>query len=91
MLLEVTDSTMSYRSRYFTILQPAPVLDLLMNDEANPRSLAFQIKEKLNTVKHCPACRPALDGRSLAQERLEEATSELLRADVRVPLRAGRG
>ena len=36
MLLEVADSSMTYRSRYFTALQAAPVLDLLMNDELNP-------------------------------------------------------
>jgi uncharacterized alpha-E superfamily protein len=42
-LLEVADSSMTYRSRYFTKLQPAPVLDVLMLDEQNPRSLAFQL------------------------------------------------
>jgi uncharacterized circularly permuted ATP-grasp superfamily protein/uncharacterized alpha-E superfamily protein len=42
-LLEVADSSMTYRSRYFTTLQPAPVLDVLMLDETNPRSLAFQM------------------------------------------------
>ena len=44
MLLEVADSSITYRSRYFTAMQAALVLDLLMNDEANPRSLAFQLK-----------------------------------------------
>jgi uncharacterized alpha-E superfamily protein len=42
-LLEVADSSMTYRSRYFTTLQPAPVLDVLMLDETNPRSLVFQL------------------------------------------------
>jgi uncharacterized circularly permuted ATP-grasp superfamily protein/uncharacterized alpha-E superfamily protein len=42
-LLEVADSSMTYRSRYFTTLQPAPVLDVLMLDETNPRSLLFQM------------------------------------------------
>ena len=42
-LLEVADSSMTYRSRYFTTLQPAPVLDVLMMDGTNPRSLAFQL------------------------------------------------
>jgi uncharacterized circularly permuted ATP-grasp superfamily protein/uncharacterized alpha-E superfamily protein len=42
-LLEVADSSMTYRARYFTSLQPAPVLDILMMDETNPRSLAFQL------------------------------------------------
>ena len=82
MLLEVTDSSMSYRSRYFTILQPAPVLDLLMNDEANPRSLAFQIKD---LFEHCKALSIMPSGAGwpvAAQKRLEEATDELFRADV---------
>ena len=40
-LLEVADSSMTYRSRYFTTLQPMAVLDVLMADETNPRSLEF--------------------------------------------------
>ena len=42
-LLEVWDSSMTYRSRYFTTLQPAPVLDVLLADEMNPRSFDFQL------------------------------------------------
>lgn len=41
-LLEVSDSAMTYRSRYLSAPQFAPVLDLLLADESNPRSLAFQ-------------------------------------------------
>src|SRR3984893_2075321 len=50
MLLEVADSSITYRARYFTTLQASPVLDLMMNDDANPRSLAFQVKD---LSKHC--------------------------------------
>lgn len=42
-LLEVADSSMTYRTRYYTTLQPLPVLDVLMADETNPRSLDFQL------------------------------------------------
>lgn len=42
-LLEVSDSAMTYRSRYLSAPQFAPVLDLLLADESNPRSLAFQL------------------------------------------------
>lgn len=42
-LLEVADSSVSYRTRYFTTLQPLALLDLLMADETNPRSLDFQL------------------------------------------------
>jgi uncharacterized alpha-E superfamily protein len=41
--LEVADSSMTYRSRYFTTLQPLAVLDVLMVDETNPRALNFQV------------------------------------------------
>ena len=42
-LLEVADSSMTYRYRYLTTLQLAPVLDLLLADETNPRSVGFQL------------------------------------------------
>ncbi|WP_284944771.1 circularly permuted type 2 ATP-grasp protein [Acidisoma cladoniae] len=41
--LELCDSAITYRSRYFTTVQPAPVLDLVVADESNPRALAFQL------------------------------------------------
>jgi len=83
MLLEVADSSITYRSRYFTILQAAPVLDLIMNDEANPRSLAFQVKD---LRKHCRALSSMASAAAwpvLRQRHLEEAASNLFCADVR--------
>jgi uncharacterized circularly permuted ATP-grasp superfamily protein/uncharacterized alpha-E superfamily protein len=53
-LLEVADSSMTYRSRYFTTLQPAPVLHVLMMDETNPRSLAFQMTHLGDLYEHLP-------------------------------------
>lgn len=43
-LLEVADSSITYRSRYYTTLQPLAVFDVLMSDGTNPRSLAFQME-----------------------------------------------
>ncbi|WP_198374429.1 circularly permuted type 2 ATP-grasp protein [Neoroseomonas rubea] len=43
LILELCDSIITYRSRYLTILQPAPALDLVLADESNPRALAFQL------------------------------------------------
>jgi uncharacterized circularly permuted ATP-grasp superfamily protein/uncharacterized alpha-E superfamily protein len=43
-LLELADSTVTYRSRYLVAPEWLPVLDLLVRDDANPRSIAFQIK-----------------------------------------------
>jgi uncharacterized circularly permuted ATP-grasp superfamily protein/uncharacterized alpha-E superfamily protein len=42
--LELCDSTITYRTRYLGQLQPAPVLDLVVLDDSNPRSLMFQLK-----------------------------------------------
>jgi uncharacterized alpha-E superfamily protein len=44
LVLELCDSVITYRSRYLTVLQPAPVLDLVLADEGNPRGLAFQLE-----------------------------------------------
>ena len=43
-LLELADSSVTYRSRYMARPQWRPVLDLLVRDVANPRSIAFQLK-----------------------------------------------
>jgi uncharacterized alpha-E superfamily protein len=84
MLLEVTDNSIAYRSRYFTILQPAPVLDLLMNEEVNPRSLAFQAKD---LFEHCGGLSRMPSGAGWPfnkQKCLEDAALDLFRSDVRV-------
>lgn len=54
MLLEVADSSVSYRTRYFTTLQPVAVLDLLMSDEMNPRSLDFQLRHLADLYEKLP-------------------------------------
>ena len=53
-LLEVSDSLMTYRARYKSAFQLAPVLDLLLADESNPKSLAFQFSGLADHVKHLP-------------------------------------
>ena len=42
-LLEITDSIVTYRARYMAHPEWLPVLDLLLLDESNPRSLVFQL------------------------------------------------
>jgi uncharacterized circularly permuted ATP-grasp superfamily protein/uncharacterized alpha-E superfamily protein len=53
-LLEVGDSSMSYRSRYYTTLQPLAVLDVLMADDSNPRSLDFQLMHLVQLYRQLP-------------------------------------
>lgn len=53
-VLEVADSAMTYRRRYMTTLQAAPVLDLLLADESNPRSAAFQLARLAEHIEALP-------------------------------------
>lgn len=53
-ILEVADSTMTYRSRYLAGVNLAPVLDLLLTDETNPRSLVFQLEAVSDHVENLP-------------------------------------
>ena len=53
-MLEVADSSVSYRTRYFTTLQPLAVLDILMADGSNPRSLDFQLAHLVELYERLP-------------------------------------
>ncbi len=44
LLLELADSSITYRTRYRAEAKLAAVLDLLLADETNPRSVIFQLK-----------------------------------------------
>lgn len=61
-LLEIGDSSITYRSRYLTTLQCAPVLDLLLTDDSNPRAMVYQLAELAAHVERLPRDRsvPAL-------------------------------
>ena len=53
-LLEIGDSLITYRSRYLTTLQCAPVLDLLLTDDTNPRAIVYQLVEITAHVERLP-------------------------------------
>jgi len=61
-LLEIGDSSITYRSRYLTTLQCAPVLDLLLTDDTNPRAVVYQLVELAAHIERLPRDRslPAL-------------------------------
>ena len=54
LLLELADSTMTYRRRYHAAPQVARTLDLLVADETNPRSVVFQLREIMAHLEHLP-------------------------------------
>ena len=45
---------MTYRRRYLTTLQVAPVVDLLLTDETNPRSILYQMDEFTRHIEALP-------------------------------------
>ena len=59
LLLEVGDSSMTYRSRYLTRPLLLPVLDLLLLDETNPRSVAWQLERIVEHIERLPAAEQA--------------------------------
>jgi uncharacterized circularly permuted ATP-grasp superfamily protein/uncharacterized alpha-E superfamily protein len=53
-VLEVTDSTLTYRSRYTLLPNIAAVYDLVLLDDTNPRSLLFQFNQLVKHFERLP-------------------------------------
>jgi uncharacterized alpha-E superfamily protein len=80
-ILEMCDSSMTYRYRYRASLQLAPVLDLLLIDGSNPRSVGYQ----LNALSEHVAVLPVAVGdpvRVVEQEMMMAAQSAVRLTDV---------
>jgi len=58
-VLEVADSSITYRSRYSLLPQLAAVFDLVLLDDKNPRSVFFQISQLLQHFERLPQERDA--------------------------------
>lgn len=89
-VLEIADSSITYRSRYLTSLQPDLVLDLLLVDEANPRSVAFQLARLRDHIDQLPGTLNAIRRPPEARLALSLLTTVQL-ADVRELARAEEG
>jgi uncharacterized circularly permuted ATP-grasp superfamily protein/uncharacterized alpha-E superfamily protein len=80
-LLEIADSAMTYRRRYFAQPQLAPILDLLLADETNARALAFQLVLLADHVNELPrdqrAPSPTREQRIIARARDALAGADL--------------
>jgi uncharacterized circularly permuted ATP-grasp superfamily protein/uncharacterized alpha-E superfamily protein len=68
-LLDLTDSQITYRSRYLLGASLQPVLDLVMLDPYNPRSVAFQIDRLDTEIRDLP---------SLTEDGMLEAPRRLI-------------
>ena len=75
-MLEVADCVITYRSRYLSSMQADLVVDLLIQDEANPRSVAYQLARLEGQLERLPSMTP--DTRLTPERRIVEgALSEL--------------
>jgi uncharacterized circularly permuted ATP-grasp superfamily protein/uncharacterized alpha-E superfamily protein len=87
LLLELADSTMTYRGRYQAAPQLSAVLDLLLCDETNPRSAVYQIVTLDEHIAHLPSSEE--EGLLTADQRLvTRLKNELTLAD---PVELGAG
>jgi uncharacterized alpha-E superfamily protein len=84
--LELRDSVITYRARYLAVLQPAPVLDLILADEGNPRGLAFQLAAARDLLREIVE-----EGDSLvtAVEPLLQETRDIVQEVLRSPDQTG--
>jgi uncharacterized alpha-E superfamily protein len=67
-LLELADSQITYRLRYVMAAAPAPVIDLVVLDPNNPRSLAYQLGRIETHLAALP--RQSADGRLSPPEQI---------------------
>lgn len=80
-LLDVVDCRSIYRTRYLAGVRAAPVVDLLVTDETNPRSIAYQLVRLSEHVDALP--RESLGvGLTAAQKLIRTAVHELRMLDV---------
>jgi uncharacterized circularly permuted ATP-grasp superfamily protein/uncharacterized alpha-E superfamily protein len=75
-LLEITDSVMTYRRRYFAEARIGGVLDLLLLDPTNPRAVAFQLAVLEHHAAGLPAG-PNPEGVAEFQQRLAALPAQL--------------
>ncbi|MES1171849.1 MAG: circularly permuted type 2 ATP-grasp protein [Bacteroidota bacterium] len=80
-VLEVADSSITYRRRYLASLQAAPVVDLLLMDETSPRSVAFQLVALGDHLPKLPR-EPGRAGRNIEDRLVLASLSRVRLADV---------
>jgi uncharacterized circularly permuted ATP-grasp superfamily protein/uncharacterized alpha-E superfamily protein len=83
-LLEIGDSGITYRSRYMSRPEWLPVLDLLVLDRSNPRSILFQLKGLDDYLR-----RIAEAYGDFGAERFDGCMADLERMDPDVDLQHG--
>lgn len=83
-LLEIADSVMTYRRRYYARPQWPGVADLLLHDDSNPRSVAFQMQALAEHLAKAPVPQAA-GGLSRERRLLEDALFRLREVEMTPP------
>ena len=81
-VLEVADSSITYRSRYNLLTHVPAVFDLILLDDKNPRSVLFQLNQLAKHFEHLPREREAAQPDS-GKSILRECVSRLNQTDAR--------
>jgi uncharacterized circularly permuted ATP-grasp superfamily protein/uncharacterized alpha-E superfamily protein len=81
-VLEVADSSITYRSRYSLLTHVPAVFDLILLDDKNPRSVLFQINQLAKHFEHLPREREAGQPGS-GKNILRDCAARLNQADAR--------
>jgi uncharacterized circularly permuted ATP-grasp superfamily protein/uncharacterized alpha-E superfamily protein len=81
-ILEVADSSITYRSRYSLLPHISAVFDLVLLDDKNPRSVLFQINQLVQHFEHLPRERE-VPASSSAEGILIGCEARLRMADMR--------
>jgi uncharacterized alpha-E superfamily protein len=82
-LLELADSQITYRQRYVMVAARAPVVDLVMLDPNNPRSVAYQL-DRIET--HLAALPRNAEGRLSAPQQVTASAVTALRTTEAVAI-----
>ncbi len=80
-VLEVADSTITFRSRYNLLPHLPAVFDLVLLDDKNPRSVLFQVNQLVQHFEHLPPERETASGSG--KSILQECAARLNRTDAR--------
>ncbi len=89
-VVEICDSRMTYRRRYLGTLRLEPVLDLVMFDESNPRSLAAQLVSIADDVNNLPRVVTAARGPDQRFALMALTALQLADAEKLAEVRGGR-
>ena len=80
-VLAVTDSLITYRRRYQAGTRVGALLDLVFQDESNPRALAYQLVQLERLVAELPRTE-LVSGRSRAQKLMLRALTGIRLAEI---------